>query len=71
MARVGEQVTRAGEHVARAHEQFVSRGRIASPQVRAIVAESWRRSLARGVDPAAAAAPVVLTDDELSHAGNQ
>ena len=68
MARVGEQVTRAGEHVARAHEQFVSRGRIASPQVRAIVAESWRRSLARGVDPAAAAAPVVLTDDELSHA---
>ncbi len=52
--------------MAQAHEDFLSEGSAAA--VRPLVAESWRRSADRGVDPGAGAAPVVLTDDELDAA---
>ncbi|WP_432925280.1 GAF domain-containing protein [Microbispora sp. CA-135349] len=52
---------RTGE-LRRAHERFLSAGAIDGP-VRAVVADSWRRS-ARAVDPDALA-PLELTDAEL------
>ncbi|WP_169947808.1 helix-turn-helix domain-containing protein [Microbispora sp. H11081] len=52
---------RAGE-LRRAHERFLSAGAVDGP-VRAVVAESWRRS-ARAVSPDALA-PLELTDAEL------
>ena len=59
--------TRAKERsrsVARAHEGFVSHGRV-SEAVRRVVIESWQRSRASGVDPDGVLPPVDLTDDEL------
>ncbi|SDF86373.1 GAF domain-containing protein [Klenkia brasiliensis] len=50
-----------------AHEALVTRGRPprAGQDVRPVVLDSWRRSLAGGVDPDAVAAPVDLLDDDL------
>ncbi|MCO7222582.1 GAF domain-containing protein, partial [Klenkia sp. PcliD-1-E] len=50
-----------------AHEALVTRGRAprADQDVRSVVLDSWRRSLAGGVDPDAVAAPVDLLDDDL------
>ncbi len=50
-----------------AHETFVTRG--APPQrpgVRAVVWDSWRRSLGSGVDPDGQGPPVDLLDDDLA-----
>ncbi|RMI09369.1 GAF domain-containing protein [Cellulomonas triticagri] len=47
-----------------AHERFVGTGAV-SVGVRAVVAESWRRSLRSGVDPERPAPPVALTDADL------
>lgn len=46
-----------------AHERFLSTGTVAG--VRALVADSWRRSLRSGVDPERPAPPVALTDADL------
>jgi hypothetical protein len=49
-----------------AHEALVTSSGPAAPDlVRAVVWDSWRRSLAGGVDPDGAAPPVDLLDDEL------
>ena len=49
-----------------AHEALVTRSGPATPDsVRAVVWDSWRRSLAGGVDPDGNAPPVDLLDDEL------
>jgi hypothetical protein len=49
-----------------AHEALVTRGRpAAGDQVRAVVWDSWRRSLGSGVDPDGTAPPVDLLDDDL------
>lgn len=49
-----------------AHEALVTRSAPTPPdQVRAVVWNSWRRSLAGGVDPDGAAPPVDLLDDDL------
>ncbi|RBY81599.1 phytochrome sensor protein [Geodermatophilus sp. TF02-6] len=49
-----------------AHEALVTRGgRPARGQVRAVVWDSWRRSLGSGVDPDGSAPPVDLLDDDL------
>ncbi|TFV63559.1 GAF domain-containing protein [Geodermatophilus sp. DF01-2] len=49
-----------------AHEALVTRaGPTAPEQVRAVVWDSWRRSLVNGVDPDGQAPPVDLLDDEL------
>ncbi|MBM7806421.1 hypothetical protein JOD57_002258 [Geodermatophilus bullaregiensis] len=50
-----------------AHETFVTRG-APPPQagVRAVVWDSWRRSLGSGVDPDGAGPPVDLLDDDLA-----
>jgi transcriptional regulator of acetoin/glycerol metabolism len=50
----------------RAHDRVVNGG--ADPDVRNLVAESWRRSLAAGVGPDADGAPLVLREDELEGA---
>lgn len=51
-----------------AHEALVTRGGQprAGQDVRAVVWDSWRRSLGSGVDPDAVAAPVDLLDDDLA-----
>ncbi|WP_308161117.1 transcriptional regulator [Cellulomonas sp. GbtcB1] len=46
-----------------AHERFLSTGTVTG--VRAVVADSWRRSLRSGVDPERPAPPVALTDADL------
>ncbi|SNS84387.1 hypothetical protein SAMN06893096_10925 [Geodermatophilus pulveris] len=49
-----------------AHEALVTRSERATPDaVRAVVWDSWRRSLAGGVDPDGSPPPVELLDDEL------
>jgi hypothetical protein len=48
-----------------AHEALVTRGRPVPDQVRAVVWDSWRRSLGSGVDPDGTAPPVDLLDDDL------
>jgi transcriptional regulator of acetoin/glycerol metabolism len=49
-----------------AHEALVTHsGPAATDQVRAVVWDSWRRSLAGGVDPDGSPPPVDLLDDEL------
>lgn len=67
-ARLGDDLRRVARAVARAHERFVAHGHLSESVVRSVVADSWRRSLDRGVDPGRAAAPVVLSDDDLSDA---
>jgi hypothetical protein len=47
-----------------AHDEFVATGR-ADTSVRPLVAESWRRSIAQGMDPERSAAPVRVVDDRL------
>lgn len=46
-----------------AHERFLTTG--AAPDVRPLVAESWRRSLHGGVNPELPGPPVVLSEPEL------
>lgn len=53
----------SGAHAHAAHEQFLSTGTAAG--VRAVVADSWRRSVRSGVDPERPAPPVTLTDVDL------
>ncbi|CAN5256352.1 MAG: transcriptional regulator [Nocardioides sp.] len=50
--------------LSQAHDDFISTG-VASEQVRPLVADSWRRSIADGLDPEAALPPVELSDDAL------
>jgi hypothetical protein len=52
----------------RAHEHAVGDESLISPQVRGVVRESWRRSLAAGVLPEQLGAPVRLGLDELETA---
>jgi len=54
----------AADRVRAAHELFVTTG-TAPAGVRAVVADSWRRSLRSGVDPERPAPPVALTDADL------
>ncbi|WP_448641547.1 GAF domain-containing protein [Geodermatophilus sp. URMC 63] len=50
-----------------AHETFVTRGSPPQrPGVRAVVWDSWRRSLGSGVDPDGQGPPVDLLDDDLA-----
>lgn len=53
--------------VAEMHERFLASPNLPVPDgtVRKVVVESWRRSLALGVDPTAGAAPLDLAADEL------
>jgi GAF domain len=58
--------TEDGSRLAAVHERFLAAPGAPLPDlVRPVVAESWRRSLALGVDPCAGAAPLDLTDSEL------
>ncbi len=52
----------------RAHEAAVGRSSSPPVGVRSLVADSWQRSLAAGVAPEAAGAPVLLRDDDLETA---
>jgi hypothetical protein len=57
---------RAGA-LAAVHENFLAAPSSPLPDlIRPVVAESWRRSLALGVDACAGAAPLVLPEDELA-----
>lgn len=47
-----------------AHDRFVDTGHVVGG-IRPLVAQSWMRSVARGVDPEESLAPVELADDEL------
>jgi transcriptional regulator of acetoin/glycerol metabolism len=49
----------------RAHEAFHS-GRGVASQLRAVVAQSWRRSDAAGIDPIRHVAPIVMDERELA-----
>jgi hypothetical protein len=49
----------------RVHERSVAEPEAASSDVRELVADSWKRSLAAGVAPDAPGAPVVLDGDEI------
>lgn len=51
----------------RAHERSLAGGD-GTPDIRELVAASWRRSLAAGVAPGASGAPVLLGEDELEAA---
>jgi len=48
-----------------AHDDFVSSGRVES-RLRALVVESWRRSVDSGVNPESALAPIRLDDERLA-----
>lgn len=48
----------------RAHDDFVMTGRTTS-NLRSIVADSWLRSVAVGLDPERSLAPIVVDDDDL------
>ncbi len=48
-----------------AHDEFVATGN-AAPPVRPLVADSWRRCLAQGMDPERSTAPVHFTDESLA-----
>ena len=50
----------------RLHDAF-QQGRDVDRRVRAIVAQSWRRSGAAGVDPARHLAPIVMDEREIEH----
>jgi GAF domain len=52
----------------RAHERRITGGGPNSREVRGLVLESWKRSIAAGVTPDAPGAPVRLTADELDEA---
>ena len=52
----------------RAHETFLNGAEGASPDVRPLVLDSWRRCAALRVDPDRPSSPMVLTDDELDEA---
>ena len=53
--------------LAQAHERSLASAET-PVGVRALIADSWRRSLTAGVAPEADGAPVVLTDEELADA---
>jgi hypothetical protein len=60
-------VARRDRDLAAVHENFLAAPSSPLPDsVRPIVAESWRRSLALGVDPCAGSAPLDLSEDELA-----
>ncbi|CAA9262843.1 MAG: GAF domain-containing protein / Signal transduction response regulator [uncultured Blastococcus sp.] len=48
-----------------AHDRLVSGTALSDDAVRAVVQESWRRSLGSGVDPDGTAPPLELLDDDL------
>ena len=53
--------------LAAVHENFLAAPTAALPDlIRPVVAESWRRSLALGVDPDAEAAPLDMSESELA-----
>ncbi|MCW3157849.1 GAF domain-containing protein [Micropruina sonneratiae] len=56
---------RHGRGLARLHDDFVSSGAV-DEGVRAVVSESWQRSVRSGVDPERTLAPVRLTSDDLA-----
>ncbi len=64
--RLSDDLRRVARAVASAHERFVAQGQLTESVVRSVVADSWRRSADRGVDPAADAAPLVLSDADLA-----
>lgn len=51
-------------HLHRAHEEFLARGSTDAP-VRSVVRESWRRSVAAGLDPETDLPRITLDDDVL------
>jgi hypothetical protein len=56
-----------GRALAAVHERFLAMPTAPLPElVRPVVADSWRRSLALGVDPTAESAPLDLTEAELA-----
>jgi hypothetical protein len=56
-----------GRTLAAVHESFLAEPASPLPDlVRPVVAASWRRSLALGVDPCAGSAPLDLSEDELA-----
>ncbi len=59
---------RAGRNLAAVHENFLATPGAPLPDdvVRPVVAESWRRSLALGVDPQAESAPLDLSEEQLA-----
>ncbi len=67
-ARLGDDLRRVARAVARAHERFVAQGQVTESAVRSVVAESWRRSLDRGVDPGRESAQLVLSATDLAEA---
>lgn len=62
--RPGEDVAARSAQVHTAHEQFLTSDTLPSG-MRNVVLESWARSRSGGVDPDAAGAAMVLSDDEL------
>ena len=65
---LGDDLRRVARAVAKAHERFVTQGHLTDSVVRSVIAESWRRSADRGVDPATTTAAVVLGGSELEQA---
>lgn len=57
---------RTGDRVRAAHERFVATGLAPGRHVRALVADSWRRSARSGVDPEVPAPPVDLSGRQLT-----
>lgn len=64
---VGTDALAYARRLRRAHERGMAQG-AAPSDVRALVIASWQRSLAAGVSPEAAGAPLPLNDDELAQA---
>ncbi len=62
---LGDDLRRVARAVAKAHERFVTQGHLTESVVRSVIADSWRRSADRGVDPGTTAAAVVLSGPEL------
>jgi hypothetical protein len=64
--RAGDDPRRLARRLLAAHDRFVSTG-VPDPVVRPLVAESWQRALAGGLDPEHSRAPLDLVDDALEH----
>jgi hypothetical protein len=62
---VGVDPAARSRELAVAHDEFLATGQ-AHPPVRPLVADSWRRCLAQGMDPEHSMAPVHFTDDSLA-----
>ena len=59
---------RVAAAITRAHEQFIAGADEAAAGVRALIRESWRRSLGAGLDPTAHQAPLALDGLQLAAA---